>query len=151
MMPCSIFIWIRDLYSCICISVMTSTKTFKWKVIMLNVFIFSSFTWKIFPRSFFLRFPLFPFQVDSHQRCSTEKVVLKEFATFTGKDLRRSNVLIKLKVFRPATLLQRDSNTGIFLWILRNFTEHLFRRTSATRSFCRQFYNISCIVFWFYV
>ena len=29
---------------------------------------------------------------------------------------------------RPATLLKRDSNTGVFLWILRNFQEHLFYR-----------------------
>ena len=33
--------------------------------------------------------------------------------------------------FRPATLLKTGSNTGVFLWILRNFQEHLFRRTSA--------------------
>ena len=32
---------------------------------------------------------------------------------------------------RPASLLKTDSNTGVFLWILRNFQEHLFRRTSA--------------------
>ena len=32
---------------------------------------------------------------------------------------------------RPATLLKRDSNTGFFLWILRNFQEHLFWRTSV--------------------
>ena len=27
---------------------------------------------------------------------------------------------------RPATLLKRDSGTDVFLWILRNFQEHLF-------------------------
>ena len=36
----------------------------------------------------------------------------------------------------PAFLLKRDSNTGLFLWILRNFKEHLFWRTSANRYFC---------------
>ena len=34
-----------------------------------------------------------------------------------------------LQPFRPATLLKRDSNTGVFLLILRHFQEHLFRRT----------------------
>ena len=32
---------------------------------------------------------------------------------------------------RPATLLKALSNTGVFLWILQNFYEHLFRRKSA--------------------
>ena len=32
--------------------------------------------------------------------------------------------------FRPATLLRRGSKTGVFLWILQNFWEHVFRRTS---------------------
>ena len=27
---------------------------------------------------------------------------------------------------RPASLLKRDSNTGVFLYMLRNFLEHLF-------------------------
>ena len=26
----------------------------------------------------------------------------------------------------PATLLKKRSGTGVFLWILRNFSEHLF-------------------------
>ena len=34
--------------------------------------------------------------------------------------------LIKLQAWRAATLLKRDSNVGAFLWILRNFQEHLF-------------------------
>ena len=29
---------------------------------------------------------------------------------------------------RSATLLKRDSHTGVFLWILQNFQEHLFHR-----------------------
>ena len=32
---------------------------------------------------------------------------------------------------RPATLLKAESNTGVFLWTLQNFKEHLFRETSA--------------------
>ena len=37
-----------------------------------------------------------------------------------------------LKTWRPATLLKRDSNTGVFLWILRNFEEHLFLQNTAS-------------------
>ena len=47
-----------------------------------------------------------------------KKAVLKNFA-------------ILLESWRPATLLKRDSNTGIFLLILRIFWEHLIWRTSA--------------------
>ena len=51
----------------------------------------------------------------SHLRCSTKKVVRKNFAIFTGKHLCWSLFLIKLQDFRPATLLERNSNTGVFL------------------------------------
>ena len=40
----------------------------------------------------------------------------------------------KMKAFRPATLLKRDSYTGVFLWNLRNSQEH--RKTSAKDCFC---------------
>ena len=46
---------------------------------------------------------------------------LKNFAIFTGKHLCWS-----LFAWRSATLLKRHSNTGVFLWILGNFWEHLF-------------------------
>ena len=42
-----------------------------------------------------------------------------------------------LQAFRPVTLLKGDFNTGVFLWILWNFIEHLFWRTSANRCFCQ--------------
>ena len=44
-----------------------------------------------------------------------KKGVLKNFANFTGKHLCWSLFLIKLQVFRPATLLKGDANTIIFL------------------------------------
>ena len=44
-----------------------------------------------------------------------KKVVLKNFANFTGKRLRWSLFLIKLQAPRSATLLKRDSNTDVFL------------------------------------
>ena len=40
---------------------------------------------------------------------------------------------------RPVTLLKTDSNVGVFLWILRSFSEHLFRRTSGNS--CYWFYK----------
>ena len=50
-----------------------------------------------------------------------KKAVLKSFAIFPVKHLCWSLFLIKLKIFRSATLLKKDSNTGDFLWILQNF------------------------------
>ena len=52
---------------------------------------------------------------------------LKNFAIFAGKHLGWSLFLIKLQTFRPATLLKRDSNTGVLLLIFKNnyFGEHL--------------------------
>ena len=51
-----------------------------------------------------------------------EKAVLKNFAIL----LCFSLFLIKLEPWRPATLLKWDLNADVFLWILRNFKEHLF-------------------------
>ena len=42
-----------------------------------------------------------------------KKGVLKNFAIFTGKHLCCGLFLIKLQAFRPATFLNRDSNTGV--------------------------------------
>ena len=39
---------------------------------------------------------------------------------FTGKHLCWSLSLIKLLGWRSATLVKRDLNTGVFLWIIRN-------------------------------
>ena len=47
--------------------------------------------------------------------------VLKNFANFTGKQQCWNLFSIKLKALRPATLLTRDSNTGVFLWNLWSF------------------------------
>ena len=52
--------------------------------------------------------------------------VLKIFAIFTRKHLCRSVFLRRLQVLKPANLLKRDSNTGIFLWILQNFLRTAF-------------------------
>ena len=45
-------------------------------------------------------------------------------------------VFARNSIWRSATLLKRDSGTGFFLWILRNFSEiHLFWRTSLVAAF----------------
>ena len=73
----------------------------------------------------------------SHQSCSIEKSVLKNFAIFTGKHLRWSLLLIDFRASRPATFFKSDSNTGIFLWILQNF---LFWWKSANNCFCSSYF-----------
>ena len=52
--------------------------------------------------------------------------IVKIFENFVVKHLCWSLFLIKLEVWRSAVLLKRDSNTGVFLWNMRNFEEHLF-------------------------
>ena len=69
---------------------------------------------------------LFDVFKSSHQRCYIKRGVLKNFAIFTGKYLCCSLFLIKLQARRLATLLKRDSNTDVFLRILRTFKVHLF-------------------------
>ena len=44
--------------------------------------------------------------------------------------------LVKLQAFRPVTILKRDSNTDIFLWISGNLQEHQFWRAFANGCFC---------------
>ena len=53
----------------------------------------------------------------SHGRCSVKRHALKNFAKFSGKHLW-------------------DSGTGVFLWLLRNFEEHLFYRIPLKDYFC---------------
>ena len=57
----------------------------------------------------------------AEQQSSMNKGVLKKFAVLTGKHLRWIPFLKKLQFFRDPTLLRRDSNTGVFLLLLRNF------------------------------
>ena len=60
----------------------------------------------------------------SYRRCSLKKGILKNFAKFTGKHLCRS------------FFYQRDSDTGVFSWILRSFQEHLFYITAPSNYVC---------------
>ena len=58
-----------------------------------------------------------------------QKCVLKNFSKFTGKHLCQSLFLIKFNAWSLQLYWKRDSRTDVFLWILRNFLEHLFNRT----------------------
>ena len=49
----------------------------------------------------------------SHQRCSIEKAVLKNFTISTGKRLRWSLFLIELQAGRPAIVL-KETSTKVF-------------------------------------
>ena len=75
-----------------------------------------------------------------------EKSVLKIFTKFVRKQLYWSLFFSNVIALRLATLLKRDSNTGIFRIILRNFSEHLFYRTPPGDSFCK---STSSITSWF--
>ena len=47
--------------------------------------------------------------------------IFKNFAICTGKNLCWSFFVTKMQAFRSTVLFKRDSNTVVFLWILRNF------------------------------
>ena len=64
--------------------------------------------------------------------------VLKNFINFIGKYIYWNLFLIKLQAWRPATLLKRDSNTGVFLWNLQNFSEHFFLQNISGGCFCKK-------------
>ena len=66
------------------------------------------------------------------------KIVLKNFAIFTGKHLCWSVFLIKN--FK-ANLLKRNSNTIAFLWILRNFTITCFKEQLWTAASIRCYFD----------
>ena len=64
----------------------------------------------------------------SHQRCSIKKGFLKISQKFTENTCARVSFLIKLKEPEACNFIKkRNSGTGVFLWILRNFKEHLYR------------------------
>ena len=56
----------------------------------------------------------------THRNCHSHMFfrigVFKNFSNFTEKQLYWCLFLIKLQVWRSATLTKRDSNTGVFLW-----------------------------------
>ena len=65
------------------------------------------------------------------KRCNRLKtswkiVALKSFKELTLKKLCQNLSFNKVTGFRPGTLLKRESDTNIFLWILENFSEQSF-------------------------
>ena len=65
----------------------------------------------------------------SHRRWSVRKGVLRNFAKFTGKHLCQSFFFNKIAGSGLQLYQKRDSGTGSFLPVLRNFYEHLFKKT----------------------
>ena len=57
----------------------------------------------------------------SHRKCSVKKGFLRNSAKFTRKHLWQSLFFNKVADLRAATLLKKESDTGVFLWILQNF------------------------------
>ena len=61
-----------------------------------------------------------------------KKGVLKNLLKFTGKHCVKVSFLIKLRA-SACNFIKKDSGTGIFLWILWNFQEHLFLKYTYWR------------------
>ena len=56
-----------------------------------------------------------PIDKSIHSEVFYKKGVLKDFTNFTGKHQCQSFFLNKAAGLRPATLLKKDSGTGVFL------------------------------------
>ena len=61
------------------------------------------------------------------RRCSVKKVPLKITQNSQESISVRVSFLIRLQV-KACNFIKKDADTGIFLWIWRNFQEHLFYR-----------------------
>ena len=80
---------------------------------------------------------MFPIQKQLLPDVLQNRWVIKNFSIFTEKRISSSLFLIKLETWRSATLLNRYSNTGVFLRILGNFKEQLSLWNSSGGCFCR--------------
>ena len=67
----------------------------------------------------------------SHRRCSIERVVLKNFAIFTGKYLRQSLFLIELQAQaqRPSTVLKETLTKDFSVNITKILRTPIFKKT----------------------
>ena len=72
----------------------------------------------------FFRTPI-SYYIDNHiqNRCS------KNSRKFHGKMPLPASLFNKAAGLRPSILLKRHFSTGVFLWIIKKFQEHLFYRT----------------------
>ena len=66
----------------------------------------------------------------SHHRCSVIKAVLHR------KTPALESLFNKVAGLKACNFFKGDSNTGVFLWNIRDFSEHIFWRTSVTNCFC---------------
>ena len=72
----------------------------------------------------------------SDQRCSV-KSFLTNFAKLTGKHLCQCHFFNKVAGLRPATLLKKETGTGVYLSILR---EHFFYKTPSDDCFWTEYF-----------
>ena len=56
------------------------------------------------------------------------KKLFRNFWTIHGETLVMESYFRKVADLQPATVLKRDSTTGVFLWILQKFSEQPFYR-----------------------
>ena len=109
------------------------TCTIAISIFLRNFFIIMIVNFEIFIKTHVLLYLFLLWNQKQPLEVFYEKAVLKNFAIFTGKHLCWSLFLIKLQTFRPDS--KKDSNTDIFLWMLRNVEKHLFWRTSGDGCF----------------
>ena len=83
----------------------------------------------------------FSYHRSSHSQMFFKIIVLKNFAIFAEKLLCWSFFLIKFHVWRPTTLLKRDSTTQMFSFeyyeIFKNFQQQLFLKNICKRLLLR--------------
>ena len=70
--------------------------------------------------------------------CSLLDKKFLKIASLKTSCSEKSDRSSRSQLLRPVTLLKRDSNIGVFLWILRNFSEQLFWRASVNDCFWLQ-------------
>ena len=77
-----------------------------------------------------------PVDSGSHRRCSIKLGPAKILKNSQENTCVRASFLIKLQVWGLQLYYERDSDTGIFQWILRNFLITPFYRTPPCDCFC---------------
>ena len=73
------------------------------------------------------------------------KGVLTNVVKLTRKHMCQSPIFIKVAGWG----MEGDSSTGVLLWILRNFSEHLFHRTLTSDGFCSCYLKHQIFEFFF--
>ena len=71
----------------------------------------------------------------NHSQVFCLNAALRAFEKLTGKHLLQSHYLLKLHVYNTQLDLKRDSNIGVFLGIMQNFSEQPFAKHFWTTTF----------------